>query len=450
MSRVLETWRSWSLRRRLLLVGGALVLAVVAGVILYNALKRPGDITNPSAVFKQQEQQPQKPKTTNWPVYGFDDQRTRYLPAHHLDPPFGKPLWEFEAGRLLEFSPILVNKTLYVMDKAAIIYALRASNGKVIWKHHIGQLNASAPAYSHGMLFASTLEPGEIVGMRARDGHEVWRHPLPGRTETSPIVYKKNKVIVGCECGDVLALNAKTGDTVWSVPTDGPVKGGVALDRGTVFAGNYAGQLFAIDASDGSVRWESDALGLSFGRAGSFYSTPAVAFGRVYAGNLDGRIYSFVENTGELAWSHTTGGRVYPGPAVADTPGTPPTVYIGSEDHNFYALDAKSGAVRWQQNIGGVVLGAGSVVGRTAYVAVIGPNIGTYGFDVKTGKKVFYGPLGEYNPVISNGQRVFLTGSSKIVALKPKPKHKKQGGGGKSKSGGKDKQGHRKHAKGGG
>jgi hypothetical protein len=52
---------------------------------------------------------------------------------------------------------------------------------------------------------------------------------------------------------------------------------------------------------------------------------------------------------------------------------------------------------------------------------VIGPNIGTFGYDVKTGKKVFYSDQGEYNPVISDGKKVYLTGTSTIRAFKPEP-----------------------------
>ena len=73
--------------------------------------------------------------------------------------------------------------------------------------------------------------------------------------------------------------------------------------------------------------------------------------------------------------------------------------------------------MRWQKDIGGVVLGAASVLGEVVYVAGLGPNIGTFGFDVKTGKKVFEYELGEYNPVISDGRRMYLTGSSNIRAF---------------------------------
>jgi outer membrane protein assembly factor BamB len=169
----------------------------------------------------------------------------------------------------------------------------------------------------------------------------------------------------------------------------------------------------------------SSTQGLSFDRGGPVYSTPAVAFGRVFLGSIDNRVYSFDAETGEIAWSHSTGDWAYPGVAVADTERGEPTVYIGSKDQNFYALDAKTGDVRWEKDVGGIVLGAASVIGEVVYVGVIGPNIGTYGFDAKTGKRVFQHELGEYNPVISDGRRLYLTGTSGIRAFEHKDRKAK-------------------------
>ena len=229
-------------------------------------------------------------------------------------------------------------------------------------------------------------------------------------------------VIVGSESGDVFALDAENGDVKWQVSTAGNVKGGLALDEGILYGANYAGEVFAIRASSGEFVWRSSTQGLSFGRGGPVYSTPAVAFGRVFLGSIDGRVYSFDADSGELAWSHSTGDWVYPGPAVADTKRTEPTVYVGSKDQNFYALDAETGEVRWQKDVGGIVLGAASVLGEVVYVGVIGPNIGSFGFDVKTGKQVFESELGEYNPVISDGERLYLTGASGIRAFEHETK----------------------------
>ena len=428
LTKPLEIWRSWSVRRRAL-TAGAVVLAIVgAGIAGYLILKRPGDVSNPDAKFVEEPEKQEIAKTVPWPVYGYDDQRTRYLPTKVVKPPFGGSRWSFNAGKLLEFSPVIAKGTLYVIDKDAEVIALDAKTGKKEWDNEVGDLAAASPAYADGIVFAVTLDPGAAVALRARDGKVLWERDLPGRTETSPLVYGKN-VIVGSEEGGVYALDRKSGRVDWEASTDGYVKGGLALDDGILYGANYAGQVFAIRAANGSFVWQSSTSGLSFGRGGPVYSTPAVAFGRVYLGSIDGRVYSFEQDTGEIAWSHSTGDWVYPGPAVADTKRGEPTVYIGSKDQNFYALNADTGEVRWQKDVNGIVLGAASVIGEVVYVGVIGPNIGTIGFDAKTGKKVFEHDFGEYNPVISDGRRLYLTGTSGIRAFEHKEKKPKDEGG---------------------
>ena len=407
------------------MAGGAAVVVAGAAIAVYLSTKRPEDVSNPDAAFNEQTA---AVKTVDWPLYGHDLERTRYLPSKDLDPPFRSSLWSFQAGKLLEFQPIVVKDRIYFMDKDGLFYALSTDTGKVQWKRKIGSLNASAPAYSDGRLFAVSLEPNQALALRPNEhGSKVlWRHPLPGRSESSPLVHN-GLVIFGCESGDIFALDEKTGKTRWTVSTAGPVKGGLAFSNGTVFAGNYAGEIYALDASDGQVKWTANTQGGGLLRGGGIYSTPAVAWGRVYLGSLDGRIYSFVEKTGELAWSHSTGAEVYPSPAVADTPNSPPTVYAGSQDKHFYALDARTGELRWEHPVNGVVLGSSSVVGETVYVSMIGPNLGTIGYNVKRGKKVFENDQGEYNPVISDGEKIYLTGASAIRAFQPEPSHRRGG-----------------------
>lgn len=426
MTRLIAKWRALSVRTRALIGAGAALTVAGAAVAGYLVLKRDADVTCPPPCELEVEETPppareERVKTVNWPVYGYDDQRTRYLPTTKVKPPYDASIWSFNAGKLLEFSPIVVDGVLYFQDKDSLFYALNADTGKVKWKNEIGDLAAASPAYSDGRLFAVTLEPGEAVGVRARDGKELWRRPLPGRSETSPVVFGE-KVIVGSESGDVFALDVATGKVEWQVSTAGNVKGGLALDEGILYGANYSGEVFAIRASSGEFVWRSSTQGGSFSRGGPVYSTPAVAFGRVYLGSIDGRVYSFDADTGELAWSHSTGDWVYPGPAVADTKRSEPTVYIGSKDQNFYALDAETGEVRWQKDVGGIVLGAATVLGEVVYVGVIGPNIGTFGFDVSTGREVFQSDLGEYNPVISDGERMYLTGASGIRAFEHETK----------------------------
>jgi outer membrane protein assembly factor BamB len=451
MARLLKFWRSWSVGLRLALVGGVVLVIAGAAVAAYLVTKRPADVSNPNAAFHAQKREKKKPETLNWPMYGYDPARVRYLPVKGLDPPFHSSDWSFQAGKLLEFQPIVVHGVLYFMDKDATFYALNADKGHLLWKHDVGSLNASSPAYHDGRLFAVNQEPQQAVALDAKKkGKVVWRTPLPGRSESSPLVHS-GKVIFGCESGDIFALDEKTGKVRWKIHTNGAVKGAVAYHDGTIFADNYAGEVYAIDAGNGHVKWVAHTQGGGFLHGGGVYSTPAVAYGRVYLGGLDGRVYSYEEKTGTLAWSQSTGAEVYSSPAVADTPHAPPTVFVGSQDKRFYALDAKTGAVRWEHYLNGNILGSPSVVDRTVYVSVIGPNIGTFAYAVKKGQKVWYNDQGEYNPVISDGQRIYLTGTSTIRAFEPRPKGKhgkaliKSKGKGKGKDHAKNNGGQGKH-----
>ncbi len=424
MSRVFEIWNSWSGRRRLAIAVGLAALLVGGAVIGYNVLKRPPDVSNPGVDFdpgQLREKQDRKPKdlTVNWPTYGLNDARTRHFPSRYVKPPFRGSDWSIQFGKLLEFSPIIVDDVIYVMDIDARFYAIDSQKGKILWKNKIGTLNATSPAYSRGRLFATNLAPGQAVALRASDGKVLWRTPLPGRSESSPVIYHNRLVIFGCECGTIFALDARTGKIRWRLETQGAVKGALALQGGTVYAGNYAGEVVAIDADSGRQEWRTLTIGGSFARGGGIYSTPTVAYGRVYFGSLDSRVYSLDQETGAIAWSKSTGAEVYSGPAVADPKGSDPTVYIGSLDGNVYALDAKTGATRWTQAAGGDVSGAGTVIGQVFYASVIGDSVGTIGLDTTTGKRVFEHEIGEYNPAITDGRRLYLTGYSNLRAFRP-------------------------------
>jgi outer membrane protein assembly factor BamB len=401
----------------------AAAIAFSAALVGYELLKRPADVHNPDAIFK-----PEKPKkvkvakTVNWPIFGYDRARTRYLPVKGIKPPFRK-LWRFTDRPLLEFPPIYVGGRLYLVNNSGYAYALDADTGKELWKRRVGRLNASSPAYHRHRLYIVNLVPGHVLKLDARTGKTIWKRSLPSRAESSPIAIGRS-VYFGCEDGNLYALSTVNGNVRWTTGLGGPVKSAPAYYGGKLFVGDYGGYMNAVDAESGKLVWQSGSLGPGFGASGAFYSTPAVAFGRVYAGNNDGRVYSFETGSGELAWSYSTGGYVYSGPTVANTQHSPPTVFIGSFDGNVYAIGAKNGNLRWSRSAGGQVIGSLSAVGDIVYVAEFTGKT-TSGLMMRSGRRVFRYSKGTYSPVISDGRRIYLTGYSSITALQPfRPKPK--------------------------
>ncbi|HKT82713.1 MAG TPA: PQQ-binding-like beta-propeller repeat protein [Solirubrobacterales bacterium] len=410
----------WKEHRRLAVASLVIAALVVfgAGVLVYEVLKRPADVHNENATFVPQKPsaEPAQAKTVNWPMFGLNPARTRYLPAKGVKPPFRK-LWRFTERPLLEFPPIFVGGKLYFVNNNGTAYALDADSGKLLWERSIGRLNASSPAYSRHRLYIVNLVPGHIVKLDAKTGKIIWKRSLPGRAESSPLVIGRT-VYFGCEDGKLYALSTGKGHVRWATSLGGPIKSAPAYYGGRLYVGDYGGYMNAVDAKSGKLIWQSGSLGQGFGTSGQFYSTPAVAFGRVYAGNNDDRVYSYDISDGTLAWSYSTGGYAYSGPTVSTTRHSPPTVYIGSFDGNVYALDAKDGHVRWSRSAGGQVVGSLSAVGDIVYVAEF-TNNSTSGFMMKSGRRVFHYGRGTYSPVISDGRRLYLTGYSSITALQP-------------------------------
>ena len=109
--------------------------------------------------------------------------------------------------------------------------------------------------------------------------------------------------------------------------------------------------MYALDIRSGKIIWTAKAQP-RFGHIGTFYGTPAVAYGRVYIGATDGKVYSFGASSGKLRWSQSTGGYVYSSPAVWRD-----RVFAGSYSHRFFAFDAATGAILWQFKANGPISG---------------------------------------------------------------------------------------------
>lgn len=426
-----------SRRRLVVAVGSLLVLLVLAGGAAAFLLTRDGDVVNENVTFRPEPTAIPEPTTEppsrrgkrepsfTWAHYGYSKDRRRYLPASSaLRPPFRRT-WSLTGSVLLEFGPVIGGRSLYELKNNGALYAVSKGTGKVRWKRRLGHLAAASPAYGEGKVFVTLLERdkgghgGRVAALSARTGKLEWSRPLASRTESSPLL-DGGRVYFGSESGTVYALRASDGAVRWRYRASGAVKAGLALADGKLYFGDYAGKVHAIRQSDGHPVWTVGTSGAKFGfSSGSFYSTPAVAYGRVYVGNTDGRVYSFASDNGKLAWAKKTGGYVYASPAVAQVPDGKPTVYVGSYDGRFYALDARTGRVRWSFAAGGKISGSATVVGDIVYFSVLGKK-STVGLGARTGRSVFRIRRGAYNPVVSDGRRIYLTGYSSLYALTPR------------------------------
>jgi hypothetical protein len=83
--------------------------------------------------------------------------------------------------------------------------------------------------------------------------------------------------------------------------------------------------------------------------------------------------------------------------------------------------------VRWRYDAPGRISGAPTIVGRGVYFSDLDSR-STTGLDVGSGHRVFHKGTGKFNPIISDGKRMYLTGFSTIYTLVPKKAHAARAG----------------------
>jgi len=405
----------------------ALVLLIVAAVLggyLYEH-HRTGSIYHPHARFLPQptpKLPTHGPSRFAWPLYGYSKDHTRFFPAPaRVRAPF-KRLWVTNSHSLLEFPPVMYGDRIFQLADDGVMSAIDKRTGKVLWKQPLGRLSASTPAVTSSTVYATVLftgnseAPGRVLALNTANGHVRWSRSLSSPSESSPLL-DHGRLFFGSQSGIVYALNASNGYVVWTYHAPGAVKASPTLSGGVLYFGDYSGHVQAISEQTGRRLWISSSEGSLLG-SGTFYSTAAVVYGRVFLGNTDGRVYAYDASSGKLDWAVQTGAYVYASPAVTTAPGLGPTVYVGSYNGTFYAINARSGQISWSFNAHGRISGSATIIGRTVYFADLAHHH-IYGLGISTGRVLYQAQTGAFDPVISDGTDIYLTGDTSLYALAP-------------------------------
>jgi outer membrane protein assembly factor BamB len=145
--------------------------------------------------------------------------------------------------------------------------------------------------------------------------------------------------------------------TEWMFKAPNPTLGHVLskseplLDADTIYVGSDNEHFYAINQSDGSLKWKYRVGKKAFGK--SIFSNPALYKNLIIFGAYDGNVYALDKTTGKRVWISFEADFVGSSPAVSEDLGL---VFIGLEFGLFrkhggiVALDAKTGETVWLDN----------------------------------------------------------------------------------------------------
>lgn len=294
-----------------------------------------------------------------WVYFGSDDKN-----LYALDASTGEQKWKFSTGGPVRSSPAVVAGTVYFVSYDGNFYALEAASGKLKWKFAtVGEKQFEAPGL-HGYF------------PRAQTVPDFWDF-----YQSSPAV-DAGLVYFGSGDGNVYALAAATGELKWKFSTQGVVHSSPAVVEGVVYVGSWDSYLYALDAATGELKWKfkTGEDKVNFNQTG-IQTSPAVAGGVVYFGCRDAHVYAVDAKTGQEKWKFDNHGDWIPtSAAIYDG-----TVYEGTSiPAAFGGFNSQTGQVRFYLDARMLVFSSPAVAGGMAYFGSFNGKL--YAVDLKTGQ----------------------------------------------------------------
>jgi outer membrane protein assembly factor BamB len=296
----------------------------------------------------------------DWPMFLHDPSHTGSTASAGPSEPV--ELWRFPVGDAVVTSAAVVNGVVYVEGNDGI-YALDAYTGTELWSYPMPYHEMySSPAVSEGVLFAGAA--GKLLALDASSGTEVWSYPTAypkDRVISSPAVVD-GVVYFGALYDNVYALRASTGEKIWNHTVRLGVDSAPAVSGGVVYVSSTNGILYALNAESGEEIWRfrvSDMLQRIYG-----YS-PTVADGVVYVRSSDGgELYAVDASTGDLKWENPgsfyvrgsatiVGGVVYSGTSALNASTGEELWHFSTESNKVSASPAVSNGVLYVASMDG-------------------------------------------------------------------------------------------------
>jgi outer membrane protein assembly factor BamB len=257
----------------------------------------------------------------------------------------------------------------------------------------------TVPAMNLSRLPAGSVEP-EVEGRQITLGPFVFTHDpeadaLSGTMPASMVPVYEMPVtlhrVEAVEPYDRPALSAPLVEPAWTFDAGAPAWAGPTLADATVFAGDDAGRLHALDAATGKERW-------SFEAGGAIRTRATIADGAVYFQADDGILYRLDAASGTKSWQtrvmDTPVERLAPTDPGAryDNFGSDVTVaegrlFLGTHDGRVLAVDPADGTVQWEFEADGSVLAAPAVADGRVVFGAFGGRV--YALEADTGKPIW-------------------------------------------------------------
>jgi outer membrane protein assembly factor BamB len=207
----------------------------------------------------------------------------------------GAVLWRTKLGGAPFYAPVIVNNGVVYLVATNISYesaSTPAHNGGYALRAYTAaaSLQKTVPEKkATSLVYALRVSDGTVLWHYKGDNSNGWPQSM---TMVDGVVYATTSI--SSSEGYVYALQGSTGALLWNYAAGSQVYA-MTVDNGLVYAGVNGGILVALRANNASVLWRYQSDGSNFG-------TPIVDNGSVFVGADNGITYALQAGTGVLRW----------------------------------------------------------------------------------------------------------------------------------------------------
>ena len=205
--------------------------------------------------------------------------------------PNGTLKWAYQTGLVVYSSPAIgPDGIIYCGSHDTYLYALYPNNGTLKWKYGTGNWIRTSPCIGDdGTIYVVSLD-GYLYAINP-DSSLKWKTDVGAGT--SPTIGQDGTIYCGYD--KLYAINPTDGSVKWTFDVGGTIRGGTPCNsvEGTIYVGTSdGGELIAIN-SDGTEKWQKDIGTCESAPAISENETVYVGSGRMEGGYTYGYLYAF-------------------------------------------------------------------------------------------------------------------------------------------------------------
>jgi outer membrane protein assembly factor BamB len=260
----------------------------------------------------------------------------------------GTELWRTDLELPLRGAPTVADNRVFAMTLDNQLFALNAETGERDWEaigtiESTGLLGAGSPAVNRDTAVMG-FSSGEISAARVENGRILWQDIIArtGRTtsltalsdiDASPVIDDSGNVIAFGHGGRLVSIRLQSGQRQWEQTLGGTSIPWVAGDW--VFVVSTAGELAAVQKSDGRIRWIKQLprwRDVDDRKGAISYAGPVLAGGRLWLTSTEGDLITADPLTGDIQAQQEAGNQFYLPPIVANE-----TLYLLDEDGRLSA-----------------------------------------------------------------------------------------------------------------